>query len=267
MAIQAVLSPSPLQLLAKLSPDSSAVVWKNTYLSRSNRMARAWVITAVVGVLTVFWSLLLVPVAGALNIETIRKVFPQLAEILASHPTAKSLVQTQLPTLIAALLNVTVPYLYECTYACVDPFPHPRVSLTIVPLGLSNSQGMISQADVELSLISKNFFFTFFNFFIIFTTLGTASNFLQLFLRFRDSLREPAKIAFALAVSLQELQVFYVNYIILQGLGLFPLKLIEAGSATLFHVYRLGAKTPRGRQALFHHLFTANRSDRLCRTV
>ncbi len=114
------------------------------------------------------------------------------------------------------------------------------------PSGLSNLQGSIAQADVELSVISKNFFFTFFNFFIVFTTLGTASNFVQFFSHFRDSLTQPTKIAFALALSLQELLAFYVNYILLQGLGLFPLRLLNAGTVSLYPLWLMGAKTPRG---------------------
>ena len=64
MAIQAVLDPSPLQLLANSSPAPSDVVWCNTYLPRSKRMLRAWTITGFIGVLTVFWTVLLVPIAN-----------------------------------------------------------------------------------------------------------------------------------------------------------------------------------------------------------
>ncbi len=116
MAIQAVLDPSPLQLQAKASPAPADVVWQNTYLSRVNRMARAWSVTIVVSVLTILWSGLLVPVAFALNLETIRKVYPQLAATLESRPLIKSLVQTQLPTFLASLLNSAVPYLYDCKW-------------------------------------------------------------------------------------------------------------------------------------------------------
>lgn len=117
MAVQAVLDSSPLQLLANLSPAPADVVWTNTYISRRSRMFRAWSITALIIVLTIFWSIVLVPVAGALNTSAIRKVVPRLADVLDEHPTAKSLVQTQLPTLIISLLNVAVPYLYNCERA------------------------------------------------------------------------------------------------------------------------------------------------------
>ena len=116
MAVQAVLDPSPLQLLANLSPAPSDVVWTNTYLPRRSRMLRAWSITVLIVIFTVFWSLLLVPLAGALNTTAIRRVSPQFADWLDEHEFAQGLVQTQLPTLITSLLNVAVPYFYSCKY-------------------------------------------------------------------------------------------------------------------------------------------------------
>lgn len=220
MASQAVLDPSPLQLLANPSPAPADVIWPNTYISRRSRMLRAWSITVFIGVLTVVWSLILVPIAGALNLASIRKVFPQLADVLEEHDTVNIIVRTQLPTLIASLLNVAVPYLYAW---------------------LATLQGMTSLGDIELSVISKNFFFTFFNFFIIFTLLGTAS----IFQTIGENLKDTTWIAYKLAESLQRLMPFYVNFIILQGIGLFPFRLLEFGSVAMYPLGLMGAKTPR----------------------
>ncbi|KAF2266335.1 DUF221-domain-containing protein [Lojkania enalia] len=224
MAIQAVLDSSPLQLLANSSPAPSDVVWSNTYISRSKRMIRAWSITILIGLLSVFWTVILVPIAGALNTCSIHELFPELANALDKHKFLQSLVNTQLPTLAVTLLNVVVPYFYDW---------------------LANLQGMISQGDVELSVISKNFFFTFFNFFVVFTILGTASGFLDLLERFGKQLSSTTSIAYALAESLGRLISFYINFIILQGLGLFPLRLMEFGALTLYPINLIGAKTPR----------------------
>ncbi|KAK4615788.1 Calcium permeable stress-gated cation channel 1 [Fulvia fulva] len=224
MTIQAVLDPSPLQLIANQSPEPADVIWPNTYLSRRSRMVRSWSITVLIVLLTIFWSALFVPIAGLLNVETIGRVFPGLKEVLKNHDNVRALVNTQLPTAIASLLTVLVPYLYYW---------------------LSWYQGMISSGDVELSAISKNFFFTFFNFFVIFTILGTASKFYQIFAQFGDAIRDIQKVAYTLAKSLQNLLPFYTNFIILQGLGLFPFRLLEVGSMSLYPIFLMGAKTPR----------------------
>ncbi|EME80277.1 uncharacterized protein MYCFIDRAFT_30854 [Pseudocercospora fijiensis CIRAD86] len=224
MAIQAVLDPSPLQLIANQSPEPADVIWENTYLSRRNRVIRNWTITTIIVFLTVFWSAILVPVAAVLNVETIGKVFPGLADVLEDHKNIRSLISTQLPTLISSLLIVLVPYLYYW---------------------LSWYQGQISRGDIELSAISKNFFFAFFNFFVVLTILGTASKFYAIFTKFGDAIRDIQKVAWTLALSLSKLLGFYVNFIILQGVGLFPFRLLEVGSVSLYPIMLLGAKTPR----------------------
>ncbi|KAM5473056.1 hypothetical protein MauCBS54593_002770 [Microsporum audouinii] len=114
MAVQAILDPWPMQLVANLAPAPADVVWQHTYLSRVERMIRGWTITTVICVLTVFWSLLLVPLAYLLNLETLEKVIPRLAEVLAEHPLLRSLMQTGLPTLTLSLLSLAVPYIYDC---------------------------------------------------------------------------------------------------------------------------------------------------------
>jgi calcium permeable stress-gated cation channel len=110
-------------------------------------------------------------------------------------------------------------------------------------------QGMISQGDVELSVISKNFFFTFFNFFIVFTALGTAA------LSPTDLGNEPPReTANKLASTIEDLMGFYINYIVLQGLGLFPFRLLEFGSVFMYPISLIGAKTPRGRPSVVYIL-------------
>ena len=224
MAIQAILDPTPGRLIASLAPPPVDVVWPNTYLSRNARMVRSWTIMVVIGFLTIFWAALLVPLAGLLSIEVIEKVLPGLAAILDDHPIAKSLVSTGLPTLVFSLLSVAVPFLYDW---------------------LSNLQGMTSQGDVELSIISKNFFFVFFNLFIVFSVFGSASTFFEFWQDFKDLIKDTGAIAYTIARSLEQLAPFYVNLIVLQGFGLFPFRLLQFGTVSLYPFYLITARTPR----------------------
>ncbi|KAJ5683609.1 Calcium permeable stress-gated cation channel 1 [Penicillium macrosclerotiorum] len=224
MLVQATLDPHPMQMFARLAPAPADVVWRNTYLSRTRRMTQSWLITVVIGFLTIFWSVLLLPIASLLQLETLHKFVPQLAELLAMHPILKSLVQTGLPTLAFSLLTVAVPYLYEW---------------------LSHNQGMMSRGEIELSVISKNFFFSFFNLFLLFTVFGTASGFYGFWQNLRDAFKDVTTIAFALATSLEGFSLFYINLLVLQGLGLFPFRLLEFGSVALYPLNFLKARTPR----------------------
>lgn len=221
MAIQALVDPRPGELLTKLAPAPSDVVWRNTYAPQSSRRIRRWAVTVFVAVLTVVWLIPVASLASLLSLCTIGKWSPSLADSLQSHEITKALVQTGLPTAVVSLLNVAVPFLYDY---------------------LSNLQGMISQGDVELSVVSKNFFFTFFNIFLVFTVFGTAAGFWTVI---RDSLKDTTRIAYTLAEEVQRLNIFYLNFIMLQGLGLFPFRLLEFGSVALYPINRMGAKTPR----------------------
>lgn len=221
MAVQALLDPEPMQLMAKLSPAPSDIVWQNTYLPRSSRMIRSWTITIFILVLTIFWLIPVAGLAGLMNTCSIRQVWKGLADTLESHAILSALVKTGLPTLVVSLLNVAVPFLYDY---------------------LANMQGMISQGDVELSVISKNFFFTFFNVFLVFTAFGTASKFWPVL---QQSFYDTTLIAFNLANQLNELGYFYISFILLQAVGLMPFRLLEFGSVSLYPILLMGSKTPR----------------------
>ncbi|CAN8099721.1 unnamed protein product [Discula destructiva] len=221
MATQALIDPRPGQLLTKQAPAPTDIVWRNTYASRTTRRVQAWAITIAITVLSVVWLIPVGTFAGLLSLCTISKVFPDLAEFLNDHDIIKALVQTGLPTAVVSLLNVAVPFFYDY---------------------LSNQQGMLSQGEVELSIVSKNFFFTFFNIFLVFTVFGTAT---KIWAVLKYSFRDTTYIARQLAAQIQNLNVFYLNFIMLQGLGLFPFRLLEFGAVSLYPVYRMGAKTPR----------------------
>ncbi|KAH9994169.1 DUF221-domain-containing protein [Xylariaceae sp. FL0662B] len=223
MAIQATMDPRPGQLLTKPAPAPADVVWKNTYAPRYKRRFQAWTVTIFITFLSIIWLFPVAMLAQLLSICNIQKIAPSLAESLNRHEITKALVQTGLPTLVVSLLNILVPYLYDY---------------------LANIQGMVSQGDVELSTISKNFFFIFFNIFVVYAVSGSAalSDFWRII---KDSLNDTESIAKKLASSIQGLNNFYLNFIMLQGLGLFPFKLLQFGSIFLYSIYRMGAKTPR----------------------
>ncbi|KAM9887654.1 hypothetical protein OXX69_013271, partial [Metschnikowia pulcherrima] len=129
-----------------------------------------------------------------------------------------------LPPLLFSLMNVSFPYLYR--------------SLTL-------KQGYSSSSDVELSTLSKNFFFIFFILFLVFTITGTLWDYFT-------SIGDTTRFASQLASSLRKLSLFYVDLILLQGLAMFPVKLLQAGDfvvlnviGKLFFLKSFFLKTPR----------------------
>ncbi|KAK3989918.1 hypothetical protein QBC44DRAFT_326333 [Cladorrhinum sp. PSN332] len=221
MAIQALIDPRPGCLFTKPAPAPSDIVWRNTYRSRTSRRMREWTITVFVVILSIIWLAPVAALASTVSICTIRSLFPSLAEYLKDHEILRSLIQTGLPTLAVSLLNVAVPYFYDF---------------------LSYHQGMLSQGDIALSVVSKNFFFVFFNIFLIFTVFGAVGSILGVV---KSSFKDTTYIAYTLAKKIENLNFFYTNFIMLQGLGLFPFRLLQFGSVSLYPIYRMGAKTPR----------------------
>jgi len=55
----------------------------------------------------------------------------------------------------------------------------------------------------------------------------------------------PSQLAYLIAGKVQTLAVFYTNFILLQGVGLFPFRLLEFGSVSLYPIMLMGSKTPR----------------------
>ncbi|KAG5996571.1 hypothetical protein E4U54_002537 [Claviceps lovelessii] len=221
MVIQARIDPRPGRFLTRVTPSPSDLVWKNTYALRGIRRLKSWSITLFITFLTLIWIFPTAALASFLSFCTIDRALPQFAEWLNEHPIVRSFFQNTAPTLVVSLLNVSVPYLYDW---------------------LSNHQGMISQGDVELSVISKNFFFTFFNTFFVFAVSKTGFEFWSVLRRF---LKDTSLIPMLIAQDVENLARFYISFIILQGVGLMPFKILEIGSVLLAPIYRWQSATPR----------------------
>ncbi|ODV92162.1 hypothetical protein CANCADRAFT_83469 [Tortispora caseinolytica NRRL Y-17796] len=217
MVSQAVLDPKPHRLVAYLAPSPSDIIWKNIYMGRAERLIRTWSITVIIAVLSIAFVVPVSYLATFLNYKPIAKVWPALGRLLKNSPPLMFFVTGLLPPVIFTLLNVSIPYLYDY---------------------LSSLQGFVSRSDVELSVITKNFFFIFVNLFVVFTIAGTASNYWSF-------IKDTTKIAYLLASSLRELSLFYGDLIILQGLAMFPFRLLQIGSVLKFPIAWAKAKTTR----------------------
>lgn len=221
MFIQARIDPRPGTLLTKPTPAPSDVIWKNTYAPRGIRRLKSWAITMGVTLITVLFIFPTFIITGWLSVCTVVKVFPSVQVWLNMHTTIRSLVQTGVPTLVISLLNVIVPYLYDW---------------------LSSHQGMISQGDVELSLVSKNFFFIFFNTFLVVTVSKTGLTFWTIL---PELLKDTSKIPDTIARGVESMSSFYISFVMLQGIGLMPFRILEVGTVVMYPIWRLLSVTPR----------------------
>ncbi|KAJ8102705.1 hypothetical protein POJ06DRAFT_54098 [Lipomyces tetrasporus] len=223
MAAQAVLDPRVYRLIAHSAPAPHDVIWQNLYKSRISRFCQSWFITSIIAFATLAFIFPVASLAAFLNTKTILKFWPGLGNALMDSPLLSALVTGFFPTVAFTILNSIAPSLYN---------------------GISNLQGYISHGDVELSVVAKNFFYVFFNMFIVFTAAGTAIN-------YRALLMNSAEIAYTLARALRYLSSFYINVIILQGIGMIPFRLLEFGVVIRYPFLKVLCKTPRE----FYHLY------------
>ncbi|EGW31594.1 uncharacterized protein SPAPADRAFT_72374 [Spathaspora passalidarum NRRL Y-27907] len=219
MLAQAVLDPKVNHLITSLAPAPHDIRWDNLCLTRKERNTRIFTVTMAIGLVSI---LMIYPVrflASFLNIKSISKIWPSLGNALRKSKWATTLITGLLPTYVFTIFNIIIPFFY---------------------VWISGKQGFTSHSDEELASVAKNFFYIFVNLFLVFTTFGTAS------------LSDTTKIAYELAQSLRDLSLFYVDFIILQGLGIFPFKLLLLGNLIRFPIESLfWCKTPRDYLALY----------------
>ncbi|CDH09874.1 probable Similarity to hypothetical S.pombe protein SPAC2G11.09 [Zygosaccharomyces bailii ISA1307] len=223
MAAQAVLDHRVHYFITRLAPAPHDIKWDNACLSRRERLTKTYSVTIFIGLCSLF---LIIPVsylATLLNLKTITRFWPELGKLLKENKWAENIVTGLLPTYLFTVLNIVIPYFYEY---------------------LTSRQGLVSHSDEEISLVSKNFFYIFVNLFLVFTLAGTASN-------YWGYLSDTTKIAYQLATSVKEFSLFYVDLIILQGIGMFPFKLLLVGSMIGFPFVKIKSTTPRQHKELY----------------
>lgn len=202
MAAQTLIDPRVHFLQTTLAPAPHDIKWANIFLTSKERFFKNVTVTSCNLIISLF---LIVPVsylATLLNLKTILKFWPSLGKFLMENKWAENLITGLLPTYLFTIMNFIMPFAYEI---------------------LTSYQGFISYSEEEISLVSKNFFYIFVNLFLVFTLAGTYSNFWGYF-------TDTTKIAYQLAQSMKEFSLFYVDLIILQGIGMFPFKLLLVGA-------------------------------------
>ncbi|EGW30860.1 uncharacterized protein SPAPADRAFT_62757 [Spathaspora passalidarum NRRL Y-27907] len=229
MAAQTVLDPRVYKLIVNLAPAPKDIIWENLKLTYNQKLFKSYLITFLIVLSYGFIIFLVVPLTSLLDLKTISKFFPSLGKFIGQSEWLTTFVTGILPPLLFTLLNVSFPYFYQW---------------------LSQYQGHSSNSDVELSTLSKNFFFIFFNLFLIYVAAGT-------FWDYISYISDTTKIAVQLATSLKRMALFYVDLILLQGLTMFPVKLLQVSDFLVLNILgkclpRMFLRTPRNYRTYYY---------------
>lgn len=208
MAAQTVLDPRVYKLMVTLAPAAKDINWNNLKLSYYEKITKSYMITFLIILSYSAIFFLVTSLSSLIDVKTLIKFWPALGHMVAKSKWLTTFVTGILPPLLFSLMNVSFPYLYRY---------------------LTVKQGYALSSEVELSTLLKNFFFIFFILFLVFTITGTLWDYFT-------SIGDTTRFAAQLAGSLKKLSLFYVDLILLQGLAMFPVKLLQLGEFVILNV-------------------------------
>ncbi|CAJ0888426.1 997_t:CDS:10 [Entrophospora sp. SA101] len=218
LAAQILIRPEPFQCQTTLAPEPRDIYWSNLTIRNREYLIRTIWVNIIVFFIVFLWSGPITFFASLLSLEALSKIFPWLANLANKNEMLKGLIQGTLPTLAVSLFNIVVP------------------KIMIV---LSKRQGFHARSVIEFSTFAKYYFFLLFNVLLAFTVAGAV------FTTIQEIIDNPTGIAHKLATTLPQIASFFVNFVMIQGIGLFPAHLLQIKEVAVVIFKRLKAKTPR----------------------
>ncbi|EPX74579.1 DUF221 family protein [Schizosaccharomyces octosporus yFS286] len=200
---------SLMGLHISLAPASNDIQWHHTYIGRWHRFFRSWLITLLTLMIILLWTVPVGAIAVFINLDNISKLWPELGRLIQDVPFLNSLLRTFLPTLVYSLFISISPYLFQW---------------------LSKMQGFNSRGEEEIYSVGKNFAYLFVNFFLVYIIAGSTS--------YWELVKDTTTLAHFLANRLPNQAQFFIDLIVLQGIGMFPLKLIQLGKLSMYIIRR-----------------------------
>ncbi|KAJ2340399.1 hypothetical protein GGH92_006281 [Coemansia sp. RSA 2673] len=152
------------------------------------------------------------------SIESLKGYFPHLPELAERNKWLRGLFQYTTPTFVLSLMNAAVPYILTW---------------------IAQASGIQSRSLIQKSVMQRYFGFLIANVLLIFTVSRT------MLTDYEKWIENPALIPKLFATNLPKAAPFFMDYIILYGLGYYPLQLLQIGSIVPAMFRRMVCHTPR----------------------
>ncbi|KAJ2159055.1 hypothetical protein GGF46_003314 [Coemansia sp. RSA 552] len=218
MAAQSFTYSQPFQLRTELAPEPRDVFWNNVTLPLSSRTARgAWSLLVYV-LMLVYWVTMALLLSAFVSLDSLKEHFPWLPELAEKNKWFKGLFSYSAPTVTLSLMNASVPYILSW---------------------FARLSGIQSRSDIQRSVLRRYFVFLVSNVLLIFTVSRAVLK------DYEKWIENPALIPKLLATRLPTVAPFFMNYVILYGLGYYPIQLLQLGSISLAVFRRMVCRTPR----------------------
>ncbi|GES81939.1 DUF221-domain-containing protein [Rhizophagus clarus] len=219
LASQVLLYPEPFQCNTELAPEPRDVFWPKLSIRKREVIVRGVLVNCLVAIIIFSWTVPSSFVATLLSLNTLKKFFPWLEKLAESNEILKSFIQGTLPTLAVVTLNAIIPMLMEF---------------------FSKLEGLKSRSAIESSTFNKYFSFLLVTVLLIFTVVGTWLS------AFEDIAQNPTKITITLAKNLPRVAPFFINYVVLQGIAIYPSRILMIKDIAMACLLRVVvASTPR----------------------
>ncbi|KAJ3392635.1 hypothetical protein HDU92_008269 [Lobulomyces angularis] len=227
IAAQVNVASHPFALMTRSAPEPRDIYWQNLSSKTAEsyiKFLRSILVSSILFFLIFFNTAVTSSISLLFQIDVILKWIPPLRPAFDGlSEGVKQFIQSVIPVSAISIWTSTLP------------------SILLI---LSEMQGFEARSWIEMSLLSKYFFFLFWNIFFVVVTSTTAIKG-----KFSD-VESPDKIIKLLGNSLPRSSTYFVNYAMLQAFASFPAQLLLLGPLFLTWVYRIipwikGTTTPR----------------------
>ncbi|KAJ1914538.1 hypothetical protein IWQ60_008773 [Tieghemiomyces parasiticus] len=210
IASQSLTHAKPFACVSRLAPEPVNVYWNNLTTKRRSRVYRTVLVFIAMALLTFFWGIPVAFLASFLSLDSLGKHLSFVEET------------TQWSGWVQSLFSYTLPSVVMISYFNLLP---------AIIQKLAEFKGVRVRAQMDTFVLSRVFFFQIFNVLLVFTLSSTLWNSLY------EIIDNPSQITQKLASSLPQVAPFFINYIIMLGVGYLPFKLLQV-FPMIWHAFR-----------------------------
>jgi len=224
-AVTALSDPESLVLTP--APDSKAIYWENLSVSSFGFGVRFCLLILIIAIVTMFFIIPVIFVTGMANVRNLAKVdaLKWLVFVEDLNSSLVGIIEGFLPTLILSVCIAIIPTVFRFIVEHIGSF--------------------YRRYEKEWLVMRCWCIFLLFNVLFLLTIGGAVFRVLQLIIN------KPSDIVNLLANSLPQQSIFFINFILVSGLGRVPLKLFRlADLVKQYLLYALRAIRRRTKKEL-----------------
>ncbi|KAJ2311718.1 hypothetical protein IWW54_002486 [Coemansia sp. RSA 2705] len=218
LAAQSFTFSQPFEMRVDLASEPRDVFWQLVTLPRVSRQMRAFFSLATYILMLLYWLTLAFLLSTLVSLDSLKTYLPWLPDLAEKNRWIKALFQYTTPTLMLSLMNACIPYILSW---------------------LARLEGIQSRSAIQASVVRRYYLFLLSNVLLIFTISRAV---LADYSKWIDN---PALIPRLLATRLPTAAPFFLDYVILHALALYPVQLLQFGSIFLAVFRRTVCRTPR----------------------